>query len=213
MVTIENEMNSASDNPIIFPEEEDGIALMGGNFDGSYVGIYADTMCIALANLAKITERRIDRLVNHHLSELPNFLVVNPGLNSGYMIPQYTAAGLLNEIRVLSHPATVDNVPTCANQEDLISFAYYASKKAYQISKKLEYILAIELMTATQAMDFHHPLKPSPITESVYHLIRDQVPMVKEDRFFYPDIETVYEQIHEGEIVKLVEMAVGEIEF
>ena len=168
---------------------------------------------IALANLAKITERRIDRLVNHHLSELPNFLVVNPGLNSGYMIPQYTAAGLLNEIRVLSHPATVDNVPTCANQEDLISFAYYASKKAYQISKKLEYILAIELMTATQAMDFHHPLKPSPITESVYHLIRDQVPMVKEDRFFYPDIETIYEQIHEGEIVKLVEMAIGEIEF
>ncbi|MCO0601314.1 histidine ammonia-lyase [Peribacillus butanolivorans] len=212
-VTIENEMNSASDNPIIFPEEEDGIALMGGNFDGSYVGIYADTMCIALANLAKITERRIDRLVNHHLSELPNFLVVNPGLNSGYMIPQYTAAGLLNEIRVLSHPATVDNVPTCANQEDLISFAYFASKKAYQISKKLEYILAIELMTATQAMDFHHPLKPSPITESVYHLIRDQVPMVKEDRFFYPDIETLYEQIHEGEIVKLVEMAIGEIEF
>ncbi|MFJ8259422.1 histidine ammonia-lyase [Peribacillus asahii] len=212
-ITIEDEMNSAGDNPIIYPEEEDGIALMGGNFDGSYVGIYADTMCIAMANLAKISERRIDRLVNHHLSELPNFLVVNPGLNSGYMIPQYTAAGLLNEIRVLSHPATVDNVPTCANQEDLISFAYFASKKAYQISKKLEYILAIELMTATQAMDFHHPLKPSPITESVYHLIRSQVPMVKEDRFFHPDIESIYRQIHEGEVVQLVEMAIGEMEF
>ncbi|MFJ8356056.1 histidine ammonia-lyase [Bacillus paramycoides] len=213
MVTITNEMDSTGDNPIIYPEEEDGVALMGGNFDGSYVGIYADTMCIAMANLAKISERRIDRLVNHHHSELPSFLVVNPGLNSGYMIPQYTAAGLLNEIRVLSHPATIDNVPTCANQEDLISFAYFASKKAYEISNKLEYILAIELMTAAQAMDFHQPLKPSPVTESLYHLIRSQVPMVKEDRFFHPDIETIYSQIHEGEIVNLVEMAIGEIEF
>ncbi|MGE7762984.1 histidine ammonia-lyase [Peribacillus sp. NPDC097895] len=212
-VSIENEMNSVSDNPLIFPEEEDGIALMAGNFDGSYIGIYADTIAIALANLAKITERRIDRLVNHHLSELPNFLVVNPGLNSGYMIPQYTAAGLLNEIRVLSHPATVDNTPTCANQEDLISFAYFASKKAYQISKKLEYILAIEVMTATQAMDFHLPLKPSPVTEGVYHLVRSQVPMVEEDRFFHPDIESIYRQIHEGEIVMLVEKAIGEMEF
>ncbi|MFE4243138.1 aromatic amino acid lyase [Peribacillus butanolivorans] len=150
-------MNSASDNPIIFPEEEDGIALMGGSFDGLYVGMYADTMCIALANLAKITERRIDRLVNHHHSELPKFLVVNPGLNSGYMIPQYTAAGLLNEIRVLSHPATVDNVPTCANQEDLISFAYFASKKAHQISKKLEYILAIVLLTLRKLWIFIIP--------------------------------------------------------
>ncbi|MGG0414000.1 histidine ammonia-lyase [Peribacillus simplex] len=212
-VSIGNEMNSVSDNPLIFPEEEDGIALMAGNFDGSFVGIYADTISIALANLAKITERRIDRLVNHHLSELPNFLVVNPGLNSGYMIPQYTAAGLLNEIRVLSHPATIDNIPTCANQEDVISFAYFASKKAYRISKKLEYILAIELMTAAQAMDFHLPLKPSPVTEAVYHSVRSEVPRVEEDRFFHPDIEAIYRQIHEGEIVKLVEMAIGEIEF
>ncbi|TYR81509.1 histidine ammonia-lyase [Priestia megaterium] len=211
--TIESEMNSTGDNPIIYPEEEDGVALMSGNFDGSYVGIYADTMCIAMANLAKISERRIDRLVNHHFSELPSFLVENPGLNSGYMIPQYTAAGLLNEIRVLSHPSTIDNVPTCANQEDLISFAYFASKKAYEISQKLEYILAIELMNAVQAMDFHQSLKPSPTTERVYHLIRSQVPTVEEDRFFYPDIEVIRSQIHKGEIVELVEMLIGEIEF
>ncbi|MFJ7366543.1 histidine ammonia-lyase [Peribacillus frigoritolerans] len=212
-VSIENEMNSVSDNPLIFPEEEDGIAMMAGNFDGSFVGIYTDAISIALANLAKITERRIDRLVNHHLSELPNFLVVNPGLNSGYMIPQYTAAGLLNEIRVLSHPATIDNIPTCANQEDVISFAYFAAKKAYRISKKLEYILAIELMTATQAMDFHLPLKPSSVTEGVYHLVRSEVPMVEEDRFFHPDIEVIQRQIHEGEIVKFVETAIGKMEF
>ena len=128
-------MNSTSDNPTLITDDN-GDALMGGNFDGSFIGISADTMAIAMANLAKISERRIDRLVNHLVSELPNFLVANPGLNSGYMIPQYTAAGLLNEIRVLSHPATIDNTSTCANQEDVVSFAYFSAKKAYQISKK-----------------------------------------------------------------------------
>ena len=207
-----NEMNSSSDNPIIWPEEDDGIALMGGNFDASFIGIDADTMCIAMANLAKITERRIDRLVNYHVSELPNFLVANQGLNNGYMIPQYTAAGLLNEIRVLTHPATIDNTSTCANQEDVVSFAYFATKKAYQISKKLEYIIAIELMAATQALDFHEPAKPSPVTASVHRLIRSQVPTVKEDRYFYFDMETIYNQIHEGEIVALVEEKIGDME-
>jgi histidine ammonia-lyase len=210
---IKNEIDSTGDNPIIYPEGDDGVALMGGNFDGAYVGIYADTMSIALANLAKMSERRIDRLVNHHVSELPSFLVANPGLNSGYMIPQYTAAGLLGEIRVLSHPATVDSVPTCANQEDQVSFAYLASRKAYQISKKVEYIVAIELMTAAQALDFHRPLKPSPVTEKVHHFIRSKVPTVNEDRYFYPDIEKIYNDIHEGEIVRIVEEMIGEIEF
>lgn len=210
--TINNELNSVSDNPVIYPEDNDGIALMGGNFDGTYVGIQADIMCIAMANLAKIAERRIDRLVNYHLSELPSFLVKNPGLNSGYMIPQYTAVGLLGEIRILSHPASVDNVPTCANQEDVVSFAYNASRKAYQISKKLTYILAIELMTAVQALDFHRPLNPSPVIAEVYHLIRSKVPTVEEDRFLYPDIVTIYHQIHEGDIVKVVEDMIGEIE-
>ncbi|WP_261301465.1 histidine ammonia-lyase [Paenibacillus andongensis] len=210
--TIHNELNSVSDNPVIYPEDNDGIALMGGNFDGTYVGIQADIMCIAMANLAKIAERRIDRLVNYHLSELPSFLVKNPGLNSGYMIPQYTAVGLLGEIRILSHPASVDNVPTCANQEDVVSFAYNASRKAYQISKKLTYMLAIELMTAVQALDFHRPLNPSPVIAEVYQLIRSKVPAVEEDRFLYPDMLTIYQQIHEGDIVKVVEDMIGEIE-
>ncbi|PEJ57599.1 histidine ammonia-lyase [Bacillus sp. AFS002410] len=209
---IKDEMKSSSDNPIIWPEEEDGIALMGGNFDSSYVGIDADTICIGMANLAKIAERRIDRLVNYHVSELHNFLVVNPGLNNGYMIPQYTAAGLLNEIRVLSHPATIDNTSTCANQEDVVSFAYFAAKKAYQISKKLEHIIAIELMVATQALDFHDSLKPSPVTASVHQLVRNQVPTVEEDRYFYNDIETICRQIHDGEIIALVEEKIGVME-
>ncbi|PGY06798.1 histidine ammonia-lyase [Bacillus sp. AFS031507] len=207
-----NEMQSTSDNPIIWPEGEDGLALMGGNFDSSLVGMDADAMCIAMANLAKITERRIDRLVNYHVSELPNFLVANPGLNNGYMIPQYTAAGLLNEIRVLSHPATIDNVPTSANQEDVVSFAYFAAKKAYQISKKLQYILAIELMLGTQALDFYDSLNPSIVTGKVHQFIREKVPTVQEDRFFHPDIEIIFQQIQEGEIVTLVEKLIGEIE-
>ncbi|PFP28592.1 histidine ammonia-lyase [Bacillus sp. AFS073361] len=208
-----NEMQSTSDNPIIWPEGNDGIALMGGNFDSSFVGMDADSMCIAMANLAKIAERRIDRLVNYHVSELPSFLVANPGLNNGYMIPQYTAAGLLNEIRVLSHPATVDNVSTCANQEDVVSFAYFAAKKAYQVSKKLQYILAIELMLGAQALDFHESLSPSPVTGKVHQFIRAKVPTVKEDRFFHPDIEIIYQHILEGEIVTLVEELIGEIEY
>ena len=210
--SITNEMNSASDNPIIYPEDDDGVALMGANFDGSYVGIYSDTMSIAMASLAKIAERRIDRLVNHHVSELPSFLIANPGLNNGYMIPQYTAAGLLAEIRVLSHPGSVDSVPLSANQEDASFFGYSSSKKAYEISRKLEYILAIELMFATQALDFHDPLKPSPATQAVHDFIRSQVPFLKEDRFLYADIEAIHKQVHEGKIISAIELLVGEME-
>ncbi|MBV7504226.1 histidine ammonia-lyase [Bacillus sp. sid0103] len=210
---LKNEMQSISDNPIIWPEGEDGIALMGGNFDGTYAGMDADAMSIAMANLAKIAERRIDRLVNYHVSELPDFLVANPGLNNGYMIPQYTAAGLLNEIRVLSHPATIDNVPTSANQEDVVSFAYFAAKKAYQVSKKLQYILAIELMLGAQALDFYESLNPSTVTGKVRQFIREKVPTVQEDRFFHPDIEIIFRHIQEGEIAAIVENLIGEIEY
>ncbi|OIK10796.1 histidine ammonia-lyase [Bacillus sp. MUM 116] len=210
--TICNEINSSSDNPLILTEDQ-GDALMGGNFDGTFVGIYADTIAIAMANLAKVSERRLDRLVNFHVSELPNFLVAKPGLNSGYMIPQYTAAGLINEIRVLAHPATVDNTSTCANQEDVVSFAYFAAKKAYQIAKKLEYILGLELMAAVQALDFHKPLKPSPVSQKVYELIRNVVPTIEEDRYFYPDIQYITNLISEGEILNAGELIIGKLDW
>lgn len=213
VISIVEEMNSCSDNPIIFPEDEDGIALMGGNFDGAYVGIHMDAACIAMANLAKLSEAKVDRLVNRHLSGYPAFLVKNPGLNNGYMIPQYTAAGLVGEIRVLSHPSTVDNVPTCANQEDPVSMAYFASKKAYDISKKLEYILAIEMMTELQALDFINDMKQSSVTQAVYDLVRIDVPTVEEDRHFYPDIESIKTLIHDGTLVKCVENLIGDLKF
>lgn len=209
---IGEELNSCSDNPILYPEEADGVALMGGNFDATFVGIQADSLCIALSVLAKEAERRIDRLVNHHVSELPSFLIKNPGLNSGYMIPQYTAAGLYTEMKLLSHPASIDNIPTCAGQEDVVSFAYLAAKKATQVVKKLQYILAIELMCAAQAADFH-TLDPSPTTRAVIDEIRNNVPSLLEDRFIYPDMETIYQYVQSGRFIEIVEKIIGELAF
>lgn len=211
--TISIEMNSCCDNPIIYPYDNDGIALMGCNADGSYVGIEADSSCIAMTTIAKMSERRIDRLVNHHVSELPAFLIEKSGLNNGLMIPQYTAAGLLGEMRILSTSSTIDNTPTCCNQEDYVSMSYNASKKAYQCSKLLENILAIELLNAAQALEFLKPLNPSPATKAVYDLIRKEVPKLEEDQYLYPFIEYIYEQIHGGQILDVVEDVIGELEF
>ena len=121
------------------------------------------------------------------------------------MIPQYTAAGLLGEMRILSTPATIDNTPTCANQEDYVSMGYNASKKSYKCSKLLENILAIELLNAAQALEFLKPLNPSPATKAVYDLIRKGVPKLENDQYMYPFIEYIYEQIHEGQILNVVE--------
>ncbi|MGE8144005.1 HAL/PAL/TAL family ammonia-lyase [Pseudomonas frederiksbergensis] len=202
---IENEIGSSGDNPVIFPtSEDDGVAISGANFDGSYIGIAADTLCNALTNLAKISERRTDRMVNSHFSEMPAFLVRNPGLNNGYMIVQYTAAGLLGEMKVLSHPSTVDSVSTCGNQEDPVSFAFNAAIKAYQVSRKLESVLAIEIMVGCQALDFHDVTKASSATRALYDLVRSRVPTVEHDRAFYPDIVAVTEQLRSGEILATV---------
>lgn len=211
--TIETEMNSCCDNPIIYPFGDDGVALMGCNADSSYVGIEADSSCIAMTNLAKMSERRIDRLVNHHVSELPSFLIEKPGLNSGFMIPQYSAAGLLGEMRMYSTPATIDNTPTCANQEDYVAMGYNASHKAYRCSRNLEYIIGIELLCAAQALDFLKPLKPSPATQEVYDLIRKEVPSLEEDQHLYPFIQYISEQIRKGNIVSAVENVIGALEF
>ncbi|HEY3426745.1 MAG TPA: histidine ammonia-lyase [Negativicutes bacterium] len=211
--TILIEMNACTDNPIIYPDNNDGVALMGCNADGAFVGIEADSCCIAMTNIAKMSERRIDRMVNHHVSELPPFLTENSGLNSGFMIPQYTAAGLLGEMRTLSYPATIDNTPTCANQEDYISMGYNASRKAYQAIKLLENILAIELLNAAQALEFLKPLQPSPATKAVLELIRKEVPKLAEDNYLYPYIVYVCQLIHEGRINKTVEDIIGNLEF
>ncbi|WP_338030854.1 aromatic amino acid ammonia-lyase [Clostridium ragsdalei] len=210
--TIIIEMNSCCDNPVIYPIKDDGVALMGCNADGSYVGIEADSSCIAMTSIAKMSERRIDRLVNHHISELPAFLIEKTGLNNGFMIPQYTAAGLLGEMRILSTPASIDNTPTCANQEDYVSMGYNASRKAYKCVGLLENILSIELLNALQAVEFLKPLKMSTATKSVYDLIRKIVPKIEDDEHLYPYIEYINNQIHEGNILEEVEDVIGVLE-
>jgi len=203
---IENEIHSSGDNTIIYPlEDGDGIAISGANFDGSYIGMSADSLCVALANLAKISERRIDRMVNSHFSEMPAFLVRNPGLNSGYMILQYTAAGLYAEMKALSFPSSVDSFSTCANQEDLVSLAYNAAIKAYKVSEKLESVLAIELLVGCQALDFHDVHKASSVTKAVYDLVRSQVPVADNDRAFYSDMVSITEQVRSGEVLATVQ--------
>lgn len=196
--TIELELNSCSDNPIIMPEGDDGRAMSGCNCDAAYVGLEIDSASMAATLLAKMSERRNARLINENLSGMPWFLVKNPGLNSGLMLPQYTQAGLLNEMKMLSMPAVVDNIPTCGDQEDYVSMGYNAAKKAGQLVEKLEYILAIELLGIYQAHQFMDPsCAPGSATRAVLDEIGRTVPVMEEDLYIYPHIVTIKNLIHQ----------------
>ena len=212
---IVNEMHSISDNPEIFAEgEDDGAALMCGNFDGSFVGSHADMIAMACAIAGNLVERGTDRMVNRNLNDgLPAFLVSNPGLNSGFMIPQYTAAALVNEIKHLAIPVTIDSISTCANQEDPVSMAYYASKKAGTAVRKLQYVIAIEIYVALQAMEFLKPLEPSPAIAKVRDFLRETIPFVDNDRFLYPDMEYIFDRVQDCSLVDILEKELGELEF
>lgn len=210
--TIEIEINSCTDNPIIWSEGDDGEAISGGNPDSSYIGIEMDSACIAATMIGKMSERRNSRLVDGNLSEYPWFLIKKPGLNSGLMIPQYTQAGLLNDMRILSHPSTIDNTPTCGNQEDYVAMGYNASKKARQIIDKLEYILAIELLSVFQAHQFVETgIQPGTASKAVLDEISLTVPIMEEDMFLYPHINTLKDLIHDGKIIELVEEKIGKL--
>lgn len=214
IVTLSTELNSSVDNPQIFKEgDNDGVAIMGCNADGAYVGIAADTITIAVTNLMKMSERRTDRMLNRHVSELPPFLNSNPGLNNGLMITQYTSAGILGEMRLLSHPATIDNIVTCANQEDYISMGYNAALKAYECISLAKYIIAIELLCSSQAQDFYKDLMPSSATRAVYNLIREGVDFIEQDCNMSVPIEYISKLIMENKIVKSVEDVIGALMF
>ncbi|WP_430332593.1 HAL/PAL/TAL family ammonia-lyase [Rhodococcus sp. ACT016] len=210
---IEDELHSVGDNPVLFPEGDDGVALMGANFDSTFVGIQADLLATAMTVLAKVSERRTDRMVNSAFSELPPFLAPNPGLDNGYMIPQYTAAALYMEMKAACMPASVDSVPTSANQEDPVSNAYLAVTKAYRMVGKLRYILAIELMCATQAHDLLGGERGSDASRELRRVVREMVPTVSEDRFFGDDIEVIARQVFDGTVIRSVEDVVGTLEF
>ncbi len=207
---VETEINSSTNNPLIFPEAGD--YLLGGNFHGQPVGLVMDFLCMAVAELANISERRIERLVNPQLSGLPAFLVSNGGLNSGFMIAQYTAASLVSENKVLSHPACVDSIPTSANKEDHVPMSPISARKCREIVKNSECVTAIELLCAAQALDLFTNLKPGEGTLEAYRVIREAVPHLENDRVLSTDIEIMLDLMRSGRILNAVQAAVGPLQ-
>jgi len=179
------EINSVTDNPNIFPDED--LIVSGGNFHGQPLAMALDYLCIALAELGSISERRTFQLISGQRG-LPPFLVKNPGLNSGFMIPQYTAAGIVSENKQLCTPASVDSIPSSNNQEDHVSMGANAATKCKRLLDNLYKILAIELFTAAQAMEFRRPLKSSPTLESVLAGYRKHVRFNDKDRILHFDM-------------------------
>jgi histidine ammonia-lyase len=201
------EVNGVSDNPVIFVRE--GQILSGGNFHGAPLGYAADLLSIVCTDLASISERRIEHMVDPSASQLPPFLVQEGGLNSGYMMAHVTAAALVAESRVLAHPASVDSIPTSANKEDHVSMGWHAARKAYDIVKNLENVLAIELLCACQALEFRSPLKPAAASRQVLQYVRRTIPRWVNDRYMHRDIVLCREMIHSGNLVKTVEKVIG----
>jgi histidine ammonia-lyase len=206
---IETEMNSSTNNPLIFEETQD--FLLGGNFHGQPVALALDFLGMAVAELANISERRIERLVNPMLSGLPAFLVSDGGLNSGYMIAQYTAAALVSENKVLCHPASVDSIPTSANKEDHVSMGTIAARQSRDVIQNAADVIAIELLCAAQALDLFTNLKPGAGTLEAYRVIRNAVPHLETDRPLSKDIEAMRELIRSGKILRAVEKKVGQL--
>jgi histidine ammonia-lyase len=192
---IERECNSVSDNPLFFPDLD--LILFGGNLHGESTALYLDFLAIAVSELANISERRGYQLLSGQRG-LPDFLVRKPGVNSGYMIVQYTAAALVNENKVLSTPASVDTIPTSQLQEDHVSMGGTSSYKLGEIIRNCEYILAIELMMAAQAVELNQGLRLSPATQGVYESLRARIRPLDEDRFMAPDIEAARDFVREN---------------
>ena len=196
------EINSATDNPLVFP---DGDAILaGGNFHGAPLGYACDYAAIVLADLAGISERRLERLVNPDLSGLPAFLILQPGLSSGYMMLQVMVASLVSENKILAHPASVDSIPTSANKEDHVSMGMTAALKLRSIVDNLEIVLAGEILAACQAMEFRKPLEPGEGTRKAYALVRQVIPPLEKDREISPDIEILRNLIRQNTFAALI---------
>ncbi|HWQ24587.1 MAG TPA: aromatic amino acid lyase, partial [Gaiellaceae bacterium] len=206
--TVRVELNAATDNPLVLLEE--GEIVSAGNFHGQPLAFALDALAMALAELASISERRIERLVNPSLSDgLPPFLVREGGLNSGFMIPQYVAAALVSENKVLAHPASVDSIPTSAGQEDHVSMGNAAGLKALQVLENAERTLAIELLAGTQAIEFLAPLEPGEGVRAVHDLVRTLSGRLVEDRSLAADIERVAAAVRAGEVLAAAEERIG----
>ena len=193
--TLACEANGVSDNPLIFPEADE--ALSGGNFHAEPVAFAADVMALALCEIGSLCERRIAMLVDPALSGLPAFLTPSPGLNSGLMMPQVTAAALVSENKQCAQPASVDSIPTSANQEDHVSMAAHAARRLHQMTRNAAAIVGIELITAAQGCDFHRGLRSSKVLEAVRSAVRTRIPPLGEDRYLHTDLEAAAELVRE----------------
>jgi histidine ammonia-lyase len=206
--TVEIELNAATDNPLVLLEEDDVVSA--GNFHGQPLAFALDALALAVAELANISERRTERLVNPSLSDgLPPFLVEEGGLNSGFMIPQYVAAALVSENKVLAHPASVDSIPTSAGQEDHVSMGNSAGLKALRVLDNAERALAIELLAGAQAVEFLAPLAPGEGVRITHDVVRGLSQRLTEDRSLASDIERVASGVRSGEFVAAVESELG----
>jgi histidine ammonia-lyase len=205
---LEVEVNAATDNPLVFADRPAAM-IPGGNFHGQPVAAALDYLAIAVTSLASISERRIDRLVNPYLSELPPFLSPESGLNSGFMLAQVTAAALVSENKVLAHPASADSIPTSANKEDHVSMGPIAARKAAAAVENARRVIAIELMTAAQALDFLKPLRPARAVQAAHRAIRRRIPRLVRDRVLGPEIETIAAMIASGDILRAAESVCG----
>jgi histidine ammonia-lyase len=197
--TLETEANGVSDNPLIFPDTDE--ALSGGNFHAEPVAFAADMIALAVCEIGSIAERRIAMLVDPALSGLPAFLTPKPGLNSGFMIPQVTAAALVSENKQRAYPASVDSIPTSANQEDHVSMAAHGSRRLLDMTANAIAVIGIELLAAAQGVDFHTPLSSSAALEAVRAALRVQVPILGDDRYFHPDMEKAITLVRSGALV------------
>ena len=203
--TLEIEANGVSDNPLIFPETDE--ALSGGNFHAEPVAFAADMIALALCEIGSIAERRIAMLVDPALSGLPAFLTPQPGLNSGFMIPQVTAAALVSENKQRAYPASVDSIPTSANQEDHVSMAAHGARRLLAMAENASAVIGIELLAAAQGCDFHAGLASSNALEAVRALLRERVPMLDHDRHFHPDIEAANALVRSGAVTETAGLA------
>lgn len=196
------EANSVSDNPLVFAQEGDIIS--GGNFHAEPVAMAADNLALALAEIGSLSERRVSLMMDQHLSQLPPFLVANGGVNSGFMIAQVTAAALASDNKALAHPASVDSLPTSANQEDHVSMAPNAGKRLWEMASNVKGIVAIEWLAACQGMDFREGGKTTEALERARGLLRQSVPFYDKDRYFAPDIEDASVLIAERHLTALL---------
>lgn len=202
--TLNDEANGVTDNPLIFADNDE--ALSGGNFHAEPVAFAADMIALALCEIGSISERRIAMLVDPALSGLPAFLTPHPGLNSGFMIPQVTAAALVSENKQRAYPASVDSIPTSANQEDHVSMAAHGARRLSGMAENLANIIGIEFLAAAQGCDFHAPLKSSQSLEGARAVLREKVPKLAEDRYFAPDLVAATRLVQSGVLTEIAQL-------